>query len=219
MKQPSIYSSVLLLVCAIAASTAVVAQRSSTASSRGFGYGGGPQQNRYSPLRQINRSNVKQLEVAWTYDTGEPGAMQTQPVVVGDVLYGYTPTHKAFAVNAATGAPLWVFDSGSRGSGPNRAVMYWAEGSDRRVFAAVGNFIYALDAATGKPIDTFGSAGRIDLREHLGRDPQTQSVRLTTPGIIYKDLMIVGGRVGEGLPTSPGDIRAYDVRTGALRWS
>ncbi len=184
-----------------------------------WGYGGGPEQTRYSRLTQINRANVKQLDVAWVYDTGEPGALQTQPIVAGDVLYGYTPTHKAFAVNAATGAPLWTFDSGIRGTGPNRAVMYWAEGTERRVFAAVGDRIYALDAATGTPIATFGSGGHIDLRENLGRDPATQGVRLTTPGTIYKDLMIVGGRVGEALPTSPGDIRAYDVRSGALRWS
>lgn len=190
----------------------------SATSPSGWGYGGGPEQRRYSPLTQINRSNVNQLEVAWTYDTGEPGAMQTQPVVVGDVLYGYTPTHKTFALNAATGAPLWTFDSGIRGSGPNRGVMYWADGNDRRVFAAVDNFIYALDASSGKPIATFGSGGRIDLRDNLGRDPETQGVRLTTPGVIYKDLMIVGGRVGEALPTSPGYVRAYDVRSGALRW-
>jgi quinoprotein glucose dehydrogenase len=87
------------------------------------------------------------------------------------------------------------------------------------VFAAVDNFVYALDPSTGRPIETFGSGGRIDLRENLGREPSTQGVRLTSPGAIYKDLMIVGGRVGEGLPTSPGDVRAYDVRTGALRWS
>src|ERR1051326_5028080 len=86
-------------------------------------YGGSPEQQRYSPLAQINRSNVAQLDVAWTYDTGESGAMQTQPVVIGDVLYGYTPTHKTFALNAATGAPLWTFDAGIRGSGPNRGVM------------------------------------------------------------------------------------------------
>jgi quinoprotein glucose dehydrogenase len=209
-----------VLAWALVAGTDALAQRSSLApSSRGFGYGGGPQQNRYSPLKQINRSNVKQLQVAWTYDTGEPGAMQTQPLVVGDVLFGYTPTHKAFAVNAATGKQLWVFDSGIKGSGPNRGVMYWASGRDRRVFAAVGNYVYALDAATGKPIPTFGTDGRIDLRENLGRDPKLQVDRLTTPGVIYKDLMIVGGRLGEGLPTSPGDVRAYDVRTGALRWS
>ena len=139
-----------------------------------WGYGGGPEQRRYSPLNQINRSNVKQLEVAWTYDTGEPGAMQTQPVIVGDVFYGYTPTHKAFALDAATGTPLWTFDPGVRGSGPNRGVMYWADGNDRRVFAAVDDFIYALDAATGKPISTFGKSGRIDLRENLARDPASQ---------------------------------------------
>jgi len=188
-------------------------------ASSGWGYGGGPEQRRYSALTQINRSNVTQLQVAWTYDTGEAGAMQTQPVVVDDVLYGYTPTHKTFAVNAATGAQLWMFDPAIHGSGPNRGVMYWADGNDRRVFAAVDNFIYALDAANGKPIATFGAGGRIDLRENLGRDPATQGVRLTTPGVVFNDLLIVGGREGEELPTSPGDIRAYDVRTGALRWS
>ena len=195
------------------------AQRSETLSSSDWLYGGGPEQRRYSPLAQINRSNVARLQVAWTYDTGEPGAMQTQPVVIGDVMYGYTPTHKTFAVNAATGTPLWTFDPGITGSGPNRGVMYWSDGSERRVFAAVDNFIYALEAATGKPIATFGAGGRIDLRNDLGRDPKSQGVRLTTPGVIFRDLMIVGGRVGEALPTSPGDIRAYDVRTGALRWA
>ncbi len=99
--------------------------------------------------------------------------------------------------------------------------MYWADGGERRLFVAVDNFIYALDPKTGKPITTFGTAGNgsIDLREDLDRDPRLQNVRLTSPGVIYRDLMIVGGRVGEALPTSPGDIRAYDVRTGALRWS
>lgn len=199
---------------------AVLALAGGQAGSRNaWTYGGGPQQTRYSPLAQINRANVASLQVAWTYDTGEQGALQTQPVVIDDVLYGYTPTHKAFAIDAATGTPLWTFDPGIKGSGPNRGVMVWQGGTDRRVFAAVDNYIYALDAATGKPIPTFGTAGRIDLRDHLGRDPKTQGVRLTTPGVVYKDLMIVGGRVGEALPTSPGDIRAYDVRTGALRWS
>src|SRR6516164_149874 len=155
-------------------------------TSRDWIYGGGLDQRRYSPLTQINRANVAHLGIAWTYETGEPGAMQTQPVVVGDVLYGYTPTHKAFALNAATGEPLWTFDPGVRGSGPNRGVMYWTDGRDRRVFAAVDNFIYALDAVTGRPIPTFGTDGRIDLREHLGRDPQSQGVRLTTPGVIVR---------------------------------
>src|SRR4030095_10317431 len=112
-----------------------------------------------------------QLSVAWTFDTGEPGALQTQPVVVGDVLYGYTPTYKVFAGRASTGAALWTFDAGVRSTGPHRGVMYWSSGAEARVFAAVDSFVYALDAKTGKVVPAFGSGGGIDLREGLGRDP------------------------------------------------
>jgi quinoprotein glucose dehydrogenase len=191
-------------------------------------YGGTLDQIRYSSLTQINKANVTQLSVAWTYDSGETGGLQTQPIVADGVLYAYTPTHKTFAVRADTGERLWTFDSGIRGQGPNRGVMFWKEqgargpggqGGDARVFAAVDNFLYALDAKTGKPIPTFGDQGRIDLRRDLGRDPEKQSVRLTSPGVIYKDLLIIGGRVSEGLPASPGDVRAYSVKTGELRWS
>jgi len=211
--------SVVLLV-PLMVLTALQAQPPAPSTYSGWpAYGGGAEQIRYSSLAQINRSNVKQLQVAWTYDSGETGGMQTQPIIIDGVLYGYTPTHKTFALRAATGEHLWTFDSGIKGSGANRGVMYWAKGDDKRVYAAVADFIYALDAQTGKAIPTFGAEGRIDLREHLGRDPRAQSVRLTSPGVIYKDLMIVGGRVSEGLPGSPGHIRAYDVRTGALRWT
>lgn len=181
-------------------------------------YGGGPEQIRYSSLRQINRANVSRLQVAWTYDTGEKGTLQTQPVVVRDVLFGYTPSHKAFAIRADTGAHLWTFDAGITETGANRGVMYWEHGADRRVFAAVGNYVYALAAGTGRPIESFGDHGRLDLRRDLGRDPASQGVRLTSPGVVYRDLLILGGRVGEGLPTSPGHVRAYDVRSGVLRW-
>ncbi len=184
------------------------------------GYGGNPQGTRYSPLKQINRSNVARLKVAWTYDTADgPGDPQTQPIMVGRILYGVTPKHKVVALHAATGKLVWRFDSGIAGRGPNRGLMYWSDGGDRRIFAAVQSFVYALDAGTGKPIPGFGKEGRIDLREDLGRDPEKQSVVLTTPGVIYKDLLIVGGRLPESLPAPPGDIRAYDVRTGKLRWS
>jgi len=182
-------------------------------------YGGGLEQMRYSSLAQINRSNVGQLALAWSYDTGESGGLQTQPIVADGVLYAYTPTHKTFALRADTGQHLWTFDPPMEGRGANRGVMYWASGSERRVFAAVDQYLYALDAATGKPIATFADHGRIDLRLDLGRDPRDQSVRLTSPGVVYKDLVIVGGRVSEGLPASPGDIRAYDVRSGKLRWA
>ena len=182
-------------------------------------YGGGPEQIRYSSLAQIDRSNVAQLQVAWTYDSGETGGLQTNPIVVGGRLFTTTPKHKVVSLDAASGAVRWTFDSGIEGRGPNRGVTYWASTDEARIFTGQGTFIYALDAQTGKPIAGFGRDGRVDLREGLDRDPATQSVLLTTPGVVYKDLLIVGGRVSEGLPASPGDIRAYDARTGALRWS
>lgn len=194
------------------------AQRSRTASS--FKYGGGETGQRYSPLRQINRANVGRLEIAWQYDGGDgAGDSQTQPVIVDGVLYGVSAKHKIFALDAATGKELWRFDSGLTGRGPNRGVSIWSDGKERRIFAAVQSYVYALDAATGKAIPSFGANGRIDLREGLERDPGKISVVLTTPGSVYKDLLIVSGRMGESLPSALGDIRAFDVRTGKQRWA
>lgn len=191
--------------------------------STSWGYGGEPTQDHYSSLAQINRSNVSRLRVAWTYDTGEKKfgdyGLETTPLIADGVLYGLTPSQKVFALNAATGKLLWKFDSGMPGTRQDRGLAYWASGSDKRIFAANMNFVYALNAETGKPIPSFGRDGRIDPRDHLGRDPSSVSIELTTPGIVYKDLLIVGGEVPESLPCAPGDIRAYDVRTGKLRWS
>jgi quinoprotein glucose dehydrogenase len=183
-------------------------------------YGGAPENNHYSNLAQINRTNIKRLAVAWSFDTEEEGGLQTSPIIVAGVLYGLTPTQKVFALNAETGRLLWKFDSGIRGTQPDRGLAYWADGNDQRILVGVMNFVYALDAATGKPIPSFGNQGRIDLRENLGREPAaSQSIVLTSPGIVYKDLVIFGGRNPETLPAPPGDIRAYDVRTAKLRWS
>ena len=182
-------------------------------------YGGGPEGMRYSPLTQIDRSNVAKLKVAWTFDTTEgKGDAQTQPIVVGNVFYGLTAKYRLFALDAATGKELWRFDPGVGGRGPNRGLVYWAEGKDRRIFTSAQSFIYAINADTGKVLEAFGNGGRIDVRQNLDRPPEKQSIVLTTPGIIYKDLLIIGGRLPESLPSPPGDIRAYDVRTGALRW-
>ena len=181
---------------------------------------GGPGQTRYSSLKQITRQNVSRLRVAWTYDTADgPNASQTQPIVVNGVLYGLTPAHKVVALDAATGNLLWRYDSGIEGRGPNRGLVYWTDGVQQRIFTSVQNFVFALDAQTGKPITSFGNQGRIDLREGLGRDPAKQSIVLTSPGVIYKDLLIVGDRTPEALPAPPGDIRAYDVRSGRIRWT
>jgi len=183
-------------------------------------YGGAPENNHYSSLAQINRSNVKRLTVAWSFDTKEEGGLQTSPIIVAGVLYGITPTQKVFALDAATGELLWKFDSGIRGTQPNRGLAYWANGNDKRILVGVVNFLYALDVTTGRPIPSFAKEGRIDLRENLGREPASaQSIALTSPPVVYKDLVIVGGRNPETLPAPPGDIRAFDVRSGKLRWS
>ncbi|HLV95122.1 MAG TPA: PQQ-binding-like beta-propeller repeat protein, partial [Candidatus Acidoferrales bacterium] len=182
-------------------------------------YGGDPANDHYSPLAQINRDNVKDLALAWKYDTGETGGLETSPLIVDGVLYGITPSQKIFALDAAGGRLLWKFDSGVAGTQPDRGLAYWSNGNDKRVLVAVMNFVYALDAATGKPVSSFGRNGRIDLREGLGRDPKSQWTPLTSPAIVYQDLLIVGARNPETLPAPPGDVRAYDVRTGKLRWS
>ena len=205
MKNETLAAARFRALAAIAASalawTAIHAQsRSANQPPVDWPVYGGSGQTRYSTLHQISRSNVRQLQVAWTFDTGEQGGLQTSPIVAGGVLYGLTPTHKVVALDAASGARRWVFDSGIVGRGPNRGLMYWTDGQTARIFTAQNTYIYALDAATGTPVPGFGMSGRIDLRDGLDRDPQGQSVLLTTPGVIYQDLMIVGGRVAENLP-------------------
>jgi quinoprotein glucose dehydrogenase len=182
-------------------------------------YGGAPENTHYSDLAQINRENVKQLQVAWSFDTGESGGLQTSPIIVAGVLYAYSPSQKVIALNAATGTLLWKFDPAVHGWQPARGLAYWTDGKEKRVLAGVMNSVYALDVDTGMPIPTLGEHGRIDLRKDLGRDPDTQSIALTSPGVVYKDLLIVGGREPETLPAPPGDVRAYNVRTGKLAWS
>jgi quinoprotein glucose dehydrogenase len=183
-------------------------------------YGGSPEGNHYSTLSQINRSNVKQLQLAWSFDTGEQGGLQSSPLIIDGVLFGITPTQKIFAVDATDGKLVWKFDSGVAGTQPDRGLAYWSDGTEKRLLAGIMNFVYALDARTGKPIATFGDGGRIDLREGLGREPASaQSIYLTSPPVVYKDLFIAGGRNPETLPAPPGDIRAFDVRTGKLQWA
>jgi len=184
-------------------------------------YGGAPENQHYSPLTQINKSNVKQLQVAWTFDTEETGGLQTSPIVVNGTLYGISPSQKIIALDAASGKLKWKFDSGIPGTQPDRGLAYWSntKGEDHRIIVGVMNFVYELNADTGQPVASFGAHGRIDLGENLGRDPASASIALTSPAIVYKDLLIVGGREPETLPAPPGDVRAYDVRTGKLRWS
>lgn len=190
-------------------------------------YGGGPESIRYSPLTQINRANVTHLKVAWTFDASdgvETSELEVNPIVVHGMLYTTTVSLNVVALNAASGALLWRFDpyhgrAVRGGGGRVRGVTYWSDGAtDERIFVGVQQFLYALDAKTGRPIPTFGDSGRIDMRDNL-RPAEKLMIDLGTPGIVYKDLLILGSRTAESLPTPPGDIRAYDARTGALRWT
>lgn len=182
---------------------------------------GGPDNIRYSPLTQINRGNVRRLKVAWTYDARDAfkdSEMQSNPIVADGVLYVTTPRLRVVAVNAATGKEIWSFDP----SGGARALARFRHRGvtvhDDRVFVSYRNWLYALDRRTGQPIPSFGSTGRIDLREGLGRPAETLSVTASTPGQVFEDLLIMGSTVPETLPGSPGHIRAFDVKTGQVRW-
>jgi len=181
--------------------------------------------NRFSPLTQVNKANVKQLKVAWEYKSGDADArgrtaIQCTPIIVDGVLYATTPTLDAIALDAATGKELWRFaPPPSRLRGVNRGVMYWEEKGEKRIFYAAAAQLFALDAKTGKAIPSFAANGRLDLSKDLDRDPPGAFNGATSPGVIYKDLLIIGSSVGEGpRMAAPGHIRAYDVRTGKRRW-
>ena len=190
-------------------------------------YGGGPENTRYSPLAQITPANVGSLRVAWTHDTRdafEGSEMQCQPVVADGVLYAASPKLRVFALDAATGEQKWSFDPNRDVSRPTRTrirgLMYWERGAERRIYFAARHWLYALDARTGRPLASFGQDGRIDLREGFReRDARTLSVGLNTPGVFYGDLLILGSIVPEGLPSAPGDIRAFDIHTGRQKWA
>jgi quinoprotein glucose dehydrogenase len=192
-------------------------------------HGGDPGHLQRSSLDQINRENVKKLTVAWTYRTGDAAAdnrtqIQCQPIVVGSVLYATSPKLKVLALDAATGRELWVFDPFGAGAtqtslGVNRGVTYWEDGEDKRILVTAGQRLFALDAKTGKPVPSFGAGGSVSLLDGLDRDVTGLYVLSNTPGAIYKDLLVLGTRVSEGPGASaPGHIRAYDVRTGKIRW-
>lgn len=189
-------------------------------------YAGNSAGTRHSDLKQINRGNVSKLRVAWTYDTGDATStseMQCNPIIVDGILYATTPKLRLIALDAATGKLRWSFDPFANekviGKSRNRGVTYWSDQQDHRIFLVARNYLYAVDALTGKPIPTFGDQGRVDLRQGLGRDPQNLSISATSPGIVYNDLLILGGILPETLPAAPGDIRAFDVRTGKIRWT
>jgi quinoprotein glucose dehydrogenase len=200
-------------------------------------YAGTKEGNRYSSNDQITAQNVSKLQVAWTFSSNDKdkdnhSQNQCNPIIVDGILYGTSPRLKLFALEADKGIPKWIFDPVSVDTAAkndkyaffkvNRGVVYWQDetGMGKRILYSAGSKIYAINVDDGKPIADFGKGGYIDLAENLGRDPGTFNsfISATSPGIIYKDVFITGHRVGESADAAPGPIRAYDVRTGQLKW-
>jgi quinoprotein glucose dehydrogenase len=176
----------------------------------------------YSTLTQITPANVGRLQVAWTYHAGDLRGNSTQiqcnPLVIDGVLYATTPQAKVVALDAATGRELWRF-APAEPNGLNRGLTWWTDGRERRLLFGNGHWLHALDPATGMLIDSFGDHGRVDLEKGLGRDVTGLAIQANTPGVVFRDLIIMGFRAGEGpAPAVPGHIRAYNVRTGELAW-
>jgi quinoprotein glucose dehydrogenase len=183
---------------------------------------GGLDNIRYSPMTQIDRTNVAHLKVAWSYDSHDAfkgSEMQSNPIVVNGMLYATTPTLKVIALDAATGREVWKFDPAGGAAPGTRFRHRGVAVGHGRVFVTYRNWLYALNATTGQPIKTFGAAGRVDMREGLGRPADRLTVTASTPGVVFEDLLIIGSTVPETLPSAPGDIRAFDVNTGKIRWS
>ena len=176
-----------------------------------------------SPLVAIDRSNVTQLEVAWRYDSREPGAqVQCSPLVIGGVLYGTSPTLRLFALDAATGEEIWSFEppASARAPHPNRGLNYWEDAEGRgRLLYTVGTTLLAVDAETGERIESFGHLGGVDLRDGLSRPDASGTMSSNTPGVIFEDILVLPISLGDLHGSPPGHIRAFDVRTGAVRWT
>ena len=181
----------------------------------------------YSPLTTINQNNVANLQLAWTFNPDDaragagPGNAECNPIVIDGVMYATSARHRLYAIDAATGEQRWGYDpfDGGEGGGIYRGVTYWEDGDDKRILYTAGDDLLAQDAVTGKLITTFGNNGRVSMNVGLRGDPDAISVIPTSPGVVYKDLLIMGAEVSELFGAEPGYIRAYDIRTGELKWT
>ena len=187
-------------------------------------FGGSSDNIHYSSLKQINTKNVQKLKVAWTFDSGDsyPGSdIQCNPIIVDGVMYATTPRLKVVAIDAGTGKQIWMFDGlqDQRPNHKNRGLMHWTDGKESRIFFPLGYELLSIDAKTGKLDPGFGNEGRVDMRAAFDRPLDQLTLSVPSPGAIYKDLVILGSSVPETLPATPGDIRAYNVRTGKLQWT
>ena len=195
---------------------------------------GNSEGNKYSSLTQIDTGNIMRLQVAWEFhtndaDTGAHSQIQCNPIIVDGILYATSPQLKVFAIDAATGKQKWMFSpydtiaeekKGHFNLNNNRGVTYWSDGKDdKRIFYTAGPYMHCINAGTGKLVQGFGNNGKVDLHDGLEMENvKDLFVTSTSPPSIYKDILITGTRVSEGMDAAPGDIRAFDVRTGKRLW-
>ncbi len=203
-------------------------------------YAGDPGGTHYSPLADINRANVSRLAVAWTWKPGEgplkeygtqPGNFQNTPLMIDNVLYLSTPYNRVVAIEARSGRELWRYDPEpfKDGQPPNgtgfvhRGVAAWREaGGNLRIFINSRYRLISIDAESGKPVASFGQGGSIDLTQGLSWKVNPRHYTNTSPPVVYKDLIILGNGVGDRLVyrnDPPGDVRAFDARTGSIVWT
>lgn len=182
-------------------------------------YQGGPDRNQYSTLDQIKPSNVHRLKMAWQFHTGDTGEIQTNPLMVDRTVFGMTATTQPFALDAATGKLIWKKESeGMDSYSVSRGLSFWEDGDDKRILYTSGSWLYAVESTTGNPIEEFGDGGRVSLKKGLGEVSQNRMVISTTPGTIYKDLIVMPLRVSEGADAALGLIQAFNIKTGELEW-
>jgi len=207
------------------AALALWAAQPTNSTGRDWPIVNGPGATHYSTLTQIDRRNVSKLQVAWRFDTDDEfkgSEIECNPIVLDGVLYATTPKLRVLALNAATGKLIWAFDphhgTTVTAKQRNRGLTYWGSGDERRLFVGIGKYLYALNSKTGQPIPGFGEEGRIDLLDGLGENAKGLTIQATSPGVVYKDLLIQGTLSAEDLPAAPGHIRAFDVHAGKIRW-
>lgn len=183
-------------------------------------YLGGADRNHYSPLTQINAQNIGDLKIAWTYALPDSGQMQVNPLVIDGIMYGVSSKVQPFALDATTGKEIWRFNENlSHWASTSRGLAYWTNGKEKRLLHTIGPYLYAIDANTGKKIESFGNGGKVDLHTGLPAIAQDKFIMSNTPGTIFGDLIVMPVRLSEGADAAPGDIRAFNVITGQLVWT
>ena len=182
----------------------------------------------YSPLKEINKENVQQLKMAWIFNPNDTvkgssgfGNSECNPIVIDGIMYATSARHRLYAINSTNGKLIWSFDpfNSEKGGGINRGVTYWEDGNDKRILFTAGDNLFAVNAQTGKLITSFGDSGKVSMNVGIRDNPKLISVKPTSPGIVYKDLLIIGNEVSELYGAQPGYVRAYSIRTGKLEWT